>query len=174
MDASERAQDAKGLLRSASDVPPGGSAGISYNALRLARNEIQIANHAVASDIAIHSPWVTGRKVVLSPAHPQSDICDELAAGGPYDRTANFLPAHPQCLCRWEEVLMPAGDFTKQVRGWTAGENDFLDDYSGWLGQRSFAAIPEPLGIAAAQELFEAMQMWLDGNVDAMATAIQF
>ncbi len=174
MDARERAQDTKGLLRTARDVPEGGSAGISYNALRLARNEIQIANHAVTSDIAIHSPWVTGRKVVLSPAHPKSDICDEYAAGGPYDRTANFLPAHPQCLCRWEEVLMPAGDFTKQVRGWTAGENDFLDDYSGWLGQRSFAAIPEPLGIAAAQELFEAMQMWLDGNVDAMATAIRF
>jgi hypothetical protein len=68
---------------------------------------------------------------------------------------------------------MPAGDFTKQVRGWTAGENDFLDDYSGWLGQRSFAPIPEPLGIAASQELFEAMQMWLDGNVDAMATVLK-
>jgi hypothetical protein len=69
---------------------------------------------------------------------------------------------------------MPDGDFAKQMRGWVAGENDFLDDYSGWLGQRSFSPIPEPLGIAAAQELFEAMQMWLDGNTDAMATAIQF
>ncbi len=173
MDARERAQDAKGLLRSASDVPPGGSAGISYNALRLARNEIQIGNHAVTSDIAIHSPWVTGRKVVLSPAHPKSDICDDYAAGGPYEKTANFLPLHPQCLCRWEEVLMPPGDFAKQMRGWVAGENDFLDDYSSWLGQRSFSPIPEPLSIAAAQELFEAMQMWLDGNTDAMATVLK-
>ena len=173
MDARERAQDAKGLLRTASDVPPGGSAGISYNALRLARNEIQIANHAVTSDIAVHSPWVTGRKVVLSPAHPKSDICDEYAAGGPYESNANFLPLHPQCLCRWEEVLMPPGDFTKQVRGWVEGDNDFLDDYSSWLGQRSFSPIPEPLGIAAAQELFEAMQMWLDGNTDAMATVLK-
>jgi len=173
MDAAERAQDAKGLLRSASDVPAGGSSGISYNALRLARNEIQIANHAVTSDIAIHSPWVTGRKVVLSPAHPKSDQCDTFAAGGPYEKTANFLPAHPQCLCRWEEVLMPPGDFTKQVRGWVAGENDFLDDYSSWLGQRSFSSIPEPLSIAAAQELFEAMQVWLDGNTDAMATVLK-
>ena len=173
MDARERAQDTKGLLRSARDVPEGGSSGISYNALRLARNEIQIANHAVASDIAIHSPWVTGRKVVLSPAHPASDICDEYAAGGPYEKTANFLPLHPQCLCRWEEVLMPAGDFTKQMRGWVAGENDFFDDYSSWLGQRSFSPIPEPLSIAAAQELFEAMQMWLDGNTDTMATVLK-
>ena len=173
MDARERAQDAKGLLRSARDVPPGGSSGISYNALRLARNEIQIANHAVTSDIAVHSPWVTGRKVALSPAHPKSDICDEYAAGGPYEKTANFLPLHPQCLCRWEEVLMPPSDFAKQMRGWVAGENDFLDDYSGWLGQRSFSPIPEPLSIAAAQELFEAMQMWLDGNTDAMATVLK-
>ena len=173
MDARERAQDAKGLLRTASDVPPGGSSGISYNALRLARNEIQIANHAVTSDIAVHSPWVTGRKVVLSPAHPKSDQCDTFAAGGPYEKTANFLPAHPQCLCRWEEVLMPPGDFTKQVRGWVEGDNDFLDDYSSWLGQRSFSPIPEPLSIAAAQELFEAMQMWLDGNTDAMATVLR-
>ena len=173
MDARERAQDTKGLLRSARDVPPGGSSGISYNALRLARNEIQIANHAVTSDIAVHSPWVTGRKVVLSPAHPQSDICDEYAAGGPYEKGANFLPLHVQCLCRWEEVLMPPSDFAKQVRGWVAGENDFLDDYSSWLGQRSFSPIPEPLSIAAAQELFEAMQMWLDGNTDAMATVLK-
>lgn len=173
MDAVERAQYAKGLLRSASDVPPGGSTGISYNALRLARNEIQIANHAVTSDIAIHSPWVTGRKVMLSPAHPKSDICDDYAAGGPYEKTANFLPLHPQCLCRWEEVMMPPTDFARQMRGWVAGENDFLDDYSSWLGQRSFSPIPEPLSIAAAQELFEAMQMWLDGSTDAMATVLK-
>jgi hypothetical protein len=173
MDARERAQDAKGLLRSASDVPPGGSSGISYNALRLARNEIQIANHAVTSDIAIHSPWVTGRKVVLSPAHPKSDRCDELAAGGPYDKTANFLPDHPSCLCRWEEVLMPPGDFAKQAGAWARGESDFLDGYASWLGQRSFSPIPEPLSIAAAQELFEAMQVWLDGNTDAMATVLK-
>ena len=54
-----------------------------------------------------------------------------------------------------------------------AGDNDFLDDYSSWLGQRSLAPIPEPLSIAAAQELFEAMQMWLDGNTDAMATVLK-
>lgn len=77
------------------------------------------------------------------------------------------------CLCRWEEVMMSPNDFTKQMRGWVAGENDFLDDYSSWLGQRSFSPIPEPLGIAAAQELFEAMQMWLDGNTDAMATVLK-
>ena len=142
MDARERAQDAKGLLRSASDVPPGGSSGISYNALRLARNEIQIANHAVTSDIAIHSPWVTGRKVVLSPAHPKSDQCDTFAAGGPYDKTANFLPLHPQCVTPgqlvWtkrgqipvesvqvgDEVLTHTGRFCPVTAAWSSFHND--------------------------------------------------
>jgi len=173
MDARERAQDAKGLLRSARDVPPGGSAGISYNALRLARNEIQTANHAVTSDIAQNFPAIVGRKVVLSPAHPASDICDSVAAGGPYEKTYNALPLHAQCLCRYEEVLMPPSDFAKQAGAWTRGESDFLDGYASWLGQRSFSPIPEPLSIAAAQELFEAMQMWLDGNTDAMATVLK-
>ncbi len=68
---------------------------------------------------------------------------------------------------------MPPSDFAKQAGAWARGESDFLDGYASWLGQRSFAPIPEPLGIAAAQELFEAMQMWLDGNVDAMATVLK-
>ena len=173
MDARERAQDTKGLLRSASDVPPGGSAGISYNALRLARNEIQIANHAVTSDIAQNFPGIVGRNVTLSPAHPKLDVCDSLVAENPHPKTANFLPAHPQCLCYFTEALMPPSDFAKQAGAWARGESDFLDGYASWLGQRSFAPIPEPLGIAAAQELFEAMQMWLDGNTDAMATVLK-
>ena len=107
MDAAERAQDAKGLLRSASDVPPGGSSGISYNALRLARNEIQIANHAVTSDIAIHSPWVTGRKVAFSPAHPRATSATSMQ---PADHTRrpptscrcirSACAGGKRCLCR--------------------------------------------------------------------------
>ncbi len=181
MDARDRARSTDGLWRNAADqrrdnpdvtgllTPPGG---VSYNALRLARNEIQAANHAVTSDIARHFPGIIGRKVVLSPAHPQSDVCDELAAGGPYEKTANFLPAHPQCMCRWEEVLMPAKEFAAQVGGWVRGENDFLDDYSSWLGVRSFAPFPDALAVAS--EVAEAMQYWLDGDVDTAAQVLKF
>jgi len=77
------------------------------------------------------------------------------------------------CLCRWEEVMMPPGDFTKQVRGWVAGENDFLDDYSSWLGQRALTPIPDTLSVAGLMELATAMNKWLDGNVDAMAAVMQ-
>lgn len=180
MDARQRANSTDGLWRNAADQrrqnpdvtgllsQPGG---ISYNALRLARNEIQAANHAVTSDIARNFPGIVGRKVVLSPAHPKLDVCDELAAGGPYETTANFLPAHPQCLCRWEEVLMPVADFAKQVKGWTAGENTFLDGYSSWLGQRSIW--PVDINAAALAELAHAVDLWLDGDVDAMATVLK-
>jgi hypothetical protein len=153
MDARERAQDATGLLRSARDVPPGGSSGISYNALRLARNEIQTANHAVTSDIAVHSPWVTGRKVVLSPAHPKSDQCDTFAAGGPYEKTANFLPLHPQCvtpgqLVQTERGLIPieavrVGDCVLTHKGrycpvtaaWSSHHNDRVYEFETAAGK---------------------------------------
>lgn len=94
MTASERAVDATGLLHD----PAFSTQGVAYNALRLARNEIQYANHAVTSEIAQRFPGITGRKSVLSPAHPKLDICDEYAAGGPYGKDANFLPLHPQCV----------------------------------------------------------------------------
>jgi len=180
MDPAGRAQSRDGLWRNSAEqwaaMPPDGlsvPAGVSYNALRLARNEIQAANHAVTGEIARNFPGIVGRKVVLSPAHPRSDICDELAAGGPYDKSANFLPAHPQCMCRWEEVLMPVADFTRQVSEWAAGDNYFLDNYSTWLGMRSFFPVPDRLGLTGALEMLNAMETWLSGDTDAMATVIQ-
>ena len=132
MTATQRLQSKEGLLRGTENR----GVGISYNALRLARTELQFANHAVTTEIAIHSPWVTGRFVVLSPAHPKIDICDTYAAGGPYDKSQEILPLHPACMCHYKEALMPKGDFTNQVKGWLRGENTFLDDYAGWLGTR--------------------------------------
>ena len=178
MDARERARSKEGLWRTAADeqlanvegLTP--QAGISYNALRLARNEIQIANHAVTSDIAQNFPGIVGRTVVLSPAHPVSDVCDELVAANPHDKTANFLPAHPQCLCRWEEVLMSRADFAKAAGAWSRGEGDFLDGYARWLGVRSLAPLPDTFTTAAGFELAEMLDKWMDNDVDAMATVI--
>ena len=105
MTPAERAQDMTGLL---SD-PEYRTQGVAYNALRLARNEIQAANHAVTTEIAAHSPWVTGRFVRLSPAHPRSDQCDTEAAGGPYDKSYNALPLHPQCVTPGQLVQTDRG-----------------------------------------------------------------
>ena len=163
MTPAERAQDMTGLL---SD-PAHRNQGVAYNALRLARNEIQAANHAVTTEIAANSPWVAGRYVRLSPAHPQIDICDEWVSGGPYDKTISVLPLHPQCMCYYEEKLMPPKDFANQVRGWVSGDNNFLDDYAEWLGQRALAPIPDQI------TLLDIMELWLSNNVDAMATVLK-
>lgn len=166
----ERAQDLSGLLRAGDTLQPWQSRGVSYNALRLARTEIQYANHAVTSEIARNFPGIVGRKSRLSPEHPVTDICDEYAAGGPYGPDADFLPLHPQCLCYWEEVLMPKAEFAAQVRGWAAGENDFLDEYSAWLDQR--AAGPW-VAAAALAGFWTVMDLWMSGEVDAMALVLK-
>lgn len=181
MDAKGRLASKEGLWRNASDrdkanpdvtgliSPPGG---ISYNALRLARNEIQAANHAVTSDIAQNFPGIVGRNVVLSPAHPQSDVCDAAVAENPHEKTANFLPLHTNCLCTWGEVLMPPADFAKQAGAWARGEGDFLDGYASWLGVRSLAPFPDQIGAGEALQLLDMMKTWLDGDVDAAAVVL--
>lgn len=163
MTASERATDASGLLHDQVHR----TQGVAYNALRLARNEIQYANHAVTSDIARNFPGITGRWVRLSPAHPKSDICDSVAAGGPYPKDYNDLPLHPMCMCRYEEAMMDPKQFAANVRGWLQNDNDFLNDYVNWLGLRQLAPMPATL------QALDAMALWLDGNVDAMAHILQ-
>ncbi len=164
MDATQRAGDRKGLLHGAENR----GRGVAYNALRLARTELQYANHAVTTEIARHAPWVTGRKVVLSPTHPKIDICDELAAGGPYTKDVELLPAHPNCLCRWEDVVMESSDFNRQVKGWLDGENQFLDDYQSWLGSRQITEpLPWSMGLA------DSLELWLGNSQGAQAAAMR-
>ena len=77
--------------------------GVAYNALRMARTEIQ-AVHAMASqDLMNRMPWVEEEQMMLSPAHPEYDICDEIIARGEggkgiYPKGTVQLPTHPNCL----------------------------------------------------------------------------
>lgn len=163
MTPSQRAASRRGLLRDPQDR----QRGISYNALRLARTELQFANHAISTEIARHAPWITGRKVRLSPGHPRVDICDSYAAGGPYEKDLEILPLHPNCMCYYEDVLMPADEFTRNVRGWLDGQNNFLDDYQSWLGVQP---VTEPL--TAELSLVEALEFWLSVSGDGHGVAL--
>jgi hypothetical protein len=127
---AERASSTEGLITGSECE----SQGLAYNALRLARNEIQIAHHAANDEILRAFPGAVGEKVRLSPAHAEIDICDELASGGPYQSGEIILPAHVQCMCYKEAVLMPPDEFSRNVRGWLSGENTFLNDYQEYLG----------------------------------------
>lgn len=162
MTAVERMKSGEGLI-SGSDC---NGRGVSYNALRLARTELQYAHHAMASEIYANSPWVTGKWVRLSATHPKSDICDGLAAGGPYEARDALIPAHPNCLCYYEAAVMPMDDFRRQVRGWLAGENAFLDQYEAWSGFEPTALLPWSLGLA------DALELWLGQGADGHAEVL--
>jgi len=140
--------------------------GIAYNALRLARTELQYAHHAMASEIYANSPWVTGKWVRLSPAHPKIDICDSYAGGGPYESGDQILPLHPNCMCYYEAALMDVSDFRRQVRGWVAGENGFLDGYRDWSGFDPLAQLPWVMGLA------DALELWLGQDAAGHAEAL--
>lgn len=111
--------------------------GVSYNALRLARTEIQKI-HSLATDrIMAAQPWVEKEQVHLSEAHPEPDICDDIVAGGEggkgiYPVGEQSLPFHPNCLCYKTAVLMSEAEFTSRLRGWTRGEESWseLDRYA--------------------------------------------
>lgn len=161
--ATERAQTSRGLLSGSENQ----SKGIAYNAIRLARTELQYANHAVSTAIVAHAPWVIGRKVTLSPAHPKSDICDKWAAGGPYDKGQAILPLHPNCLCYYTDVLSSGTEFYKGVTGWLNNENEYLDDYSEWMGTKQVDyKLPWALNLA------DSLELWLNVNKGAQAAAL--
>lgn len=162
MTSAERAKSTAGL-RSGS---PCEAKGLAYNALRLARNEIQIAHQRMNDDLFRVSPWITGEHVRLSATHPKPDECDDAANGGPYEPGKITLPLHVQCMCYKEAVLMPVDDFRRQVRGWLAGDNNFLDEYRDWSGFDPLAQLPWVMSLA------DALELWLGQDADGHAEAL--
>ena len=130
--------------------------GVSYNALRLARTEIQKA-HALATDrVLMSQPWVEKEKVNLSAAHPETDICDSVVGGGEkgegvYDVGEIELPLHPNCLCYKTSVLMDEAEFTSRLRGWMTGSSPWteMDDYEQMIGgDVSKSILPNAINLA--------------------------
>ena len=118
-----RIRDENGVLQlsnPAKDYHPGrGVYRSSYkNALRLARNEINIAYRATEFDRIQELDFVKGIRVNLSNAHPRYDICDELQ--GLYPKKFRFLGWHPNCLCFTTTVLMQPNEFVSALN-----RNDF-------------------------------------------------
>lgn len=89
------------------------------NALRLARNEINIAYRTADIERRKNLPFVLGIQVNLSPAHEVRDICDDLV--GLYPKEFKFTGFHANCLCYTTSQLMPKNDFIKYVNGQRTG-----------------------------------------------------
>lgn len=131
------AGDPRGLIRGDECA----SQGVAYNALRLARTEIQRIHNLATQALMQQMPWVTEEQMKLSPAHPEEDVCDEVIAKGRdgegiYPVGTLTLPIHPNCLCYLVAVEMPADDFVGQLRGWMRGEQQWqaMETYATTFG----------------------------------------
>lgn len=132
---------AKGSLTALLQDNPCTGKSVSYNALRLARNEIQKI-HALATDrMLAKQPWVEQEKINLSPSHGEPDECDDIAKGGKksngvYPVGTIQLPLHPQCICFKTAELMPEKEFTSKLNGWLKGNEEWseMDSYASDLG----------------------------------------
>jgi hypothetical protein len=149
-----------------------GAKGVAYNALRMARTELQAAHHAASDRIMEAQPWIEKEQVVLSPAHPKPDICDDVIAAGEggqgiYPKGGVTLPLHPHCLCFKTSVLPDPSEFVDQLRTWANGGADpALDDYAAFAGaQRDQVLGMNFLNSVVAQ----ALGVWLWGKVTDMA-----
>lgn len=85
------------------------------NALRLTRNEINVAYRTADHERRKNLDFVMGIEVHLSPAHPQYDICDELQ--GEYPKDFVFTGWHPNCLCFTTTKLLSKSEFKSHLRG---------------------------------------------------------
>ena len=73
-----KAQIAAGDRRGLHSGNPCNMKGVAYNALRLLRNEIQIAHHAATDQVFGKIPWIEFERIVLSPDHPDIGCeCEE-------------------------------------------------------------------------------------------------
>lgn len=123
--------------------------GVAYNALRMARTEIQHVHSAATEELMREAPWIEKERINLSPAHPVEDICDEIIRDGEdgqgiYPIGEISLPIHPNCLCYKTAVQQSNDDFVKDLRGWMRGEQDWpaMDSYAASLG----AVMDPPVG----------------------------
>jgi hypothetical protein len=115
-------------------------------------------------------PWIEGENIVLSPAHPEPDICDDVVADNPYKVGEITLPLHVQCLCFKESVLMSDTAFVDRMRGWLGGSQTWpeMDSYTTGLGVGSVAIINPDL----LDSLAGPMLRWLDGPQDEIETVM--
>jgi hypothetical protein len=159
------AQGRKGGLYSGDECA---EQGVSYKALRLARTEIQYIHHAAAQRVRERLPFVTAEQVVLSPAHPRRDICDEVIEAAPngdgvYAIGEIVMPIHPNCICDQRSVLMDDDAFTTKLRGWVTGDQPWpeMDTYANWVGMgRRNMTSPFLRGLEVG------LQLWLFGGED--------
>ena len=154
--------------------------GVAYKALRLARNELQ-AVHGLATDrIMAAQPWIEKEQVMLSPAHPKLDICDDVIAEGEdgqgiYPKGTISLPLHPHCLCFKTAVMMPEDEFTGRLSDWVnSGSDPMMDDYARFVGAGSGTERSSLLDTSFLNDFVaQSLMVWLMGEAKQITERMQ-
>ena len=128
--AAKLASEIKGM------VDPNTPGGVSYAANRLARTEINNAFHATSAERYLNSSIVEEVDWKLSTSHPEGDICDSLAADGPYQKKSVPQKPHPHCYCFITPKLPSEAQFLKNL------EDGKYDDGEEW--PKAMKADPDP------------------------------
>lgn len=152
MTAGEKTTSAAGLL--SGDACDG--RGVSYNALRLARTELQKIHSLATDKVMAMQPWIEKEQIHLSAAHPEHDECDDVVDGGEsgegiYPKGTIELPLHPNCFCFKTAVLMDEKEFTSKLRSWMDGSEPWpeMDKYAEEIGGNVDASIlAQAIGLA--------------------------
>ena len=113
---------------------------------------------------------------MLSPAHPEEDVCDQVVNGGEkgdgvYPVGTISLPLHVQCLCFKVAKQMPADQFVGQLRGWMTGAQAWpaMDSYALWMG----VGKADVTDVALAVSMAKSLTTWLWGDEKALDTALR-
>jgi len=117
---------------------------LNYESLRLVRTELSAAHGDATLKSATYNPACRGVKWVLSSEHPEYDICDELAYAdqglgpGVYRvEDAPPMPAHPNCLCFFTEVVEDPNAFVQRLERFRDNPDSDPELQEYW--QRTFA-----------------------------------
>jgi len=109
-------------------INPNTPGGVSYAANRLARTEINNAFHASAAKRYEDSPIVEMVDWHLSSSHPEGDICDSLAADGPYKKKSVPQKPHPHCYCFITPVLPTDEEFIENLFAGKYADEPWVND----------------------------------------------
>ncbi|RXG31800.1 hypothetical protein [Leeuwenhoekiella marinoflava] len=85
------------------------------NALRISRNEVNIAYRTNDFERRKTMPFVMGQRIELSAAHVVRDICDFLV--GSYSKDFKFVGFHPMCKCVSNSIVLPREKFKSYLSG---------------------------------------------------------
>jgi hypothetical protein len=142
--------------------------GVAYNALRLARTEIQAVHHMADDAVRQATPWIKKEQIVLSHSHPKPDICDDVVQAGEggqgiYPVGTIRLPLHPNCLCFKVSVQISEEEFGDKLADWVSGGQwPEMDQYGALIGQTRGIDLVDLSSNVIAMSL----AVWLSGSMD--------